>query len=49
MNTKFSKGLCYTGMGRVMCGQSEMIMPFGIGNLQKGERYVYFIMLMLWQ
>jgi hypothetical protein len=47
MNTKFSKGLRYTGVGGVMCGQSEMIMPLGIGNLQKGERCVYFIILVL--
>lgn len=23
------------------CGRSEMILPLGVGNLQKGERYVY--------
>ena len=40
MNTKFSKGLHYMGVGGVMCGRSEMIMPLGIGNLQKGENYV---------
>ena len=40
MNTKFSKGLRYTGVGGVMCGRSEMVMPLGIGNLQKGERCV---------
>jgi len=40
MNTKFSKGLCYTGVGGVMCGRSEMIMLLGIGNLQKGKRCV---------
>jgi hypothetical protein len=39
MNSKFSRGLRYTGVGGVMCGRSEMIMPLGIGNLQKGERY----------
>ena len=41
MNTKFSKGLRYTGVGGVMCGRSEMIMPLGIGNLQKGKRCVF--------
>jgi hypothetical protein len=40
MNTKFSRGLRYTGVGGVMCGRSEMIMPTGVRNLQKGERYV---------
>ena len=38
MNSKFSRGLRYMGVGGVMCGRSEMIMPLGIGNLQKGER-----------
>lgn len=37
-NTKFSKGLRYTGLSLVACGRSEMIMPVGVGNLQKGER-----------
>ena len=46
MNTKFSKGLHYTGVGGVMCGRSEMIMPLGIGNLQKGERCVYFRLML---
>ena len=39
MNSKFSRGLRYTGVGGVMCGHSEMIMPTGVGNLQKGEKY----------
>ncbi|KDR72076.1 hypothetical protein GALMADRAFT_74300 [Galerina marginata CBS 339.88] len=38
-NTKYSKGLRYTGVGGVVCGRSEMVMPLGVGNLQKGERY----------
>jgi len=41
MNSKFSRGLRYTGVGGVMCGRSEMIMPLGIGNLQKGERCAF--------
>lgn len=40
-NTKFSKGLRYTGVGMVSCGRSEMVMPVGVGNLQKGERCVH--------
>ncbi|PPQ81057.1 hypothetical protein CVT25_014571 [Psilocybe cyanescens] len=38
-NTKFSVGLRYTGVGAVVCRRSEMVMPIGVGNLQKGERY----------
>ncbi|PPQ76849.1 hypothetical protein CVT24_010586 [Panaeolus cyanescens] len=38
-NTRFSKGLRYTGVGAVLCGRSEMYLPQGMGNLQKGERY----------
>ncbi|KAF9551575.1 hypothetical protein CPC08DRAFT_738301 [Agrocybe pediades] len=37
--TKFSKGLRHTGVGGAFCGRSEMILPLGVGNLQKGERY----------
>ncbi|KAF8951577.1 hypothetical protein BDZ97DRAFT_1684109, partial [Flammula alnicola] len=38
-NMKFSVGPRYTGMNTMVCGQSEMIMPLGVGNLQKGEQY----------
>ncbi|KAF8190121.1 hypothetical protein BJ912DRAFT_850355, partial [Pholiota molesta] len=38
--TRFSRGLRYTGVGGAFCGRGEMILPNGIGNLQKGERYV---------
>lgn len=38
--TKYSQGLRYTGVSLVACGRSEMILPVGVGNLQKGERYV---------
>ncbi|PPR04026.1 hypothetical protein CVT26_001447 [Gymnopilus dilepis] len=40
-NTKFSVGLRYTGVGAAVCGRSEMILPSGVGNLQKGERQVF--------
>jgi hypothetical protein len=40
-NNRFSKGLRYTGVGGVFCGRSEMVMPMGIGNLQKGERCAF--------
>ncbi|KAL0574845.1 hypothetical protein V5O48_007118 [Marasmius crinis-equi] len=36
-NTKFSKGLRYTGVGGICCGRSEMIVK--LANLKKGERY----------
>ncbi|KAK7047944.1 hypothetical protein VNI00_006272 [Paramarasmius palmivorus] len=36
-NTKFSRGLRYTGVMGVACGRSDMIVR--MGNLQKGERY----------
>ncbi|KAF9470561.1 hypothetical protein BDN70DRAFT_902008 [Pholiota conissans] len=37
--TKFIRGLRYTGVGGAFCGRGEMILPNGVGNLQKGERY----------
>ncbi|SJK99852.1 uncharacterized protein ARMOST_03163 [Armillaria ostoyae] len=36
-DTKFSWGLCFTGVGTVSCAWDEFIMS--VGNLQKGERY----------
>lgn len=36
-DTKFSRGLCFTGVGAVSCAWGEFIMS--VGNLQKGERY----------
>ncbi|KAK0456981.1 hypothetical protein EV421DRAFT_1887058 [Armillaria borealis] len=38
-NTKFSKGLRYTGVVAVSCGRSEMVLPTCVGNMSKGERY----------
>ncbi|KAK0459382.1 uncharacterized protein EV420DRAFT_1642357 [Desarmillaria tabescens] len=38
-NTKFSKGLHYTGVVAVSCGRSEMVLPTCVGNTNKGERY----------
>ncbi|KAF8162353.1 hypothetical protein BJ912DRAFT_864825 [Pholiota molesta] len=38
-NTKSSVGLRYTGTNITVCGRSEMVLPLGVGNLQKGERY----------
>ena len=37
-NTKFLRGLQYTGVGGTFCGQSKMIL--WVGNLQKGERCI---------
>jgi len=42
-NNRFSKGLRYMGVGGVFCGRSEMILPVGVGNLQKGEQSVSFL------
>ncbi|PPQ76759.1 hypothetical protein CVT24_012280 [Panaeolus cyanescens] len=39
-NNRFSKGLRYTGVGGAFCARSDMVLPLGIGNLHKGERYV---------
>ncbi|KAF8951356.1 hypothetical protein BDZ97DRAFT_1684845, partial [Flammula alnicola] len=38
-NTRFSVGLRYTGTNITVCGRSEMLLPVGVGNLQKGFRY----------
>ncbi|KDR67154.1 hypothetical protein GALMADRAFT_23542, partial [Galerina marginata CBS 339.88] len=40
-NTKYSKGLRYTGVTAVSCGRSEMVMPCSIGNVIKGEKYCH--------
>ncbi|KAK7025589.1 hypothetical protein VNI00_015882 [Paramarasmius palmivorus] len=39
-NSKKSKGLRATGIGCVSCTRHELFRPNGIGDLQKGERYV---------
>ncbi|KAF8449453.1 hypothetical protein L210DRAFT_3609687 [Boletus edulis BED1] len=39
-DTKVSKGLSATGVGSICCAQHEMKLPGGVGDLQKGERYV---------
>ena len=35
-NSKFSKGLRFTGVGAVSCARLEMVLPTYVGNLQKG-------------
>ncbi|KAG9311341.1 hypothetical protein JVU11DRAFT_8443 [Chiua virens] len=39
---KVSKGLAASGVGSICCARHEMKLPCGVGNLQKGERYVHF-------
>ncbi|KAG1851623.1 hypothetical protein DFJ58DRAFT_716681 [Suillus subalutaceus] len=39
-DTKSSRGLAATGVGTVDCVRHDMKLPNGVGNLQKGERYL---------
>jgi hypothetical protein len=39
-NTKKSDGLRVTGVGAVVCARHGLLRPNGIGDLQKGERFV---------
>ncbi|KAJ7678301.1 hypothetical protein DFH06DRAFT_975338, partial [Mycena polygramma] len=39
-NTKFSRGYSTTGVGMCVCARHEFIQPNGVGDLQKGERFV---------
>jgi hypothetical protein len=39
-NTKFSKGYGSTGAGLCICARHEFVEPNGVGDLQKGERWV---------
>ncbi|KAJ7058598.1 hypothetical protein C8F01DRAFT_945247, partial [Mycena amicta] len=38
-NTKFSRGYSATGVGMGVCARHELVLPTGVGDLQKGERY----------
>ncbi|KAF8139157.1 hypothetical protein K438DRAFT_2118931 [Mycena galopus ATCC 62051] len=38
-NTKFSRGYSATGMGMGVCACHELVLPNGVGDLQRGERY----------
>ncbi|KAK7464176.1 hypothetical protein VKT23_006342 [Stygiomarasmius scandens] len=38
-STRFSHGLRYTGVGGILCERSDMLMPNGLVNIPKGERY----------
>ncbi|KIL56864.1 hypothetical protein M378DRAFT_188510 [Amanita muscaria Koide BX008] len=39
-DTKDARGLVVTGIGTVDCARHDMKRPNGVGDLQKGERYV---------
>lgn len=39
-NTKFSRGYSSTGVGMGVCARHEFIQPNGVGDLQRGERFV---------
>ncbi|KAG1870583.1 hypothetical protein DFJ58DRAFT_852169 [Suillus subalutaceus] len=39
-DTKVSHGLAATGVGTVDCARHNMKLPNGVGDLQKGERYM---------
>ncbi|KAG1784916.1 uncharacterized protein HD556DRAFT_1435299 [Suillus plorans] len=39
-DTKSSRGLAATGIGTIDCARHEFKLPNGVGNLQKGERYL---------
>ncbi|KAH7919505.1 hypothetical protein BV22DRAFT_1108049 [Leucogyrophana mollusca] len=39
-DTKSDRGLAATGVGTVDCARHNMKLPNGVGDLQKGERYV---------
>ncbi|KAG1864355.1 hypothetical protein F4604DRAFT_1882078 [Suillus subluteus] len=39
-DTKVSKGLAATGVGTVVCARHDMRLVNGVGDLQKGERYL---------
>jgi hypothetical protein len=45
MLTKNSKGLRATGTAAVSCARHELFRPLGVGDLQKGERFVVPIYL----
>ena len=44
-DTKFSNGYAATGVGACIDGRHEFMLANGVGDLQKGERYVQSIAL----
>jgi hypothetical protein len=39
--TKTARGLAATGAGTVDCSRHNFKRPSGVGDLQRGEKYVY--------
>ncbi|KAG2746814.1 hypothetical protein P692DRAFT_20738788, partial [Suillus brevipes Sb2] len=39
-DVKSSRGLAATGVGTIDCARHDMKLPNGVGDLQKGERYI---------
>ncbi|KAG1854315.1 hypothetical protein C8R48DRAFT_609911, partial [Suillus tomentosus] len=39
-DTKLSKGLAATGVGSVVCARHDMRLASGVGDLQRGEKYM---------
>ncbi|KAH9899133.1 hypothetical protein C8Q73DRAFT_639748 [Cubamyces lactineus] len=39
-NTKYHKGYAATGVGAVVCARHEFMLANGVGDMQKGEKYV---------
>ncbi|KAH7907679.1 hypothetical protein BJ138DRAFT_1116497 [Hygrophoropsis aurantiaca] len=39
-DTKCNKGLAATGVGTIDCARHNMKLPTGVGDLQKGEKYI---------
>ncbi|KAG2052216.1 hypothetical protein BDR06DRAFT_983243 [Suillus hirtellus] len=46
-DTKSSHGLVATGIGTIDCARHDMKLPNGIGDLQKGERYINICSVLL--
>jgi hypothetical protein len=46
-NSKKSEGLRATGIGAVICARHAVYMANGMGDLQKGERSVFFMFFFL--
>jgi hypothetical protein len=45
---KSSLGLAATGLGTIDCARHNMKLPNGVGDLQKGERYVMVAVFLPW-
>jgi hypothetical protein len=44
-NSRRSQGYKATGAGAVVCARHGLVRKNGIGDLQKGERYIFFLIL----